>query len=88
MIVIFGASALVQWRLRSKFAKYSEVGLQNGGMASGLAVNVLRSTDAALAPALFGPIMNVTGSLLASWWGKRPVTGNARPVEQVIGAGS
>jgi bile acid:Na+ symporter, BASS family len=46
-----------------------EVGMQNGGMASGLAVNVLRSTDAALAPAIFGPWMNISGSLLASWWG-------------------
>jgi bile acid:Na+ symporter, BASS family len=48
-----------------------EVGMQNGGMASGLAVNVLRSTDAALAPAIFGPWMNISGSLLASWWGTR-----------------
>ena len=30
MVLIFGASALVQWRLRSKFAQYSEIGLQNG----------------------------------------------------------
>lgn len=30
MILIFGASALVQWRLRSKFKQYSEIGLQNG----------------------------------------------------------
>ena len=48
-----------------------EVGLQNGGMASGLAVNVLASTDAALAPAIFGPWMNVSGSILASWWRDR-----------------
>ena len=50
-----------------------EVGLQNGGMASGLAVNVLHSTDAALAPAIFGPWMNISGSILASWWRGRPV---------------
>src|SRR6478736_2198621 len=30
MVLIFGASALVQWRLRSKFAQYSEIGLRNG----------------------------------------------------------
>jgi bile acid:Na+ symporter, BASS family len=48
-----------------------EVGLQNGGMASGLAMNVLRSSDAALAPAIFGPWMNISGSALASWWRKR-----------------
>jgi bile acid:Na+ symporter, BASS family len=35
-----------------------EVGMQNAGLASGLA----------LAPAIFGPVMNVTGSSLASWW--------------------
>ena len=64
-----------------------EVGLQNGGMASGLAVNVLRSTDAALAPALFGPIMNVTGSLLASWWGKRPAPDKAQTIERAVKTG-
>ncbi|MBK9168700.1 MAG: bile acid:sodium symporter family protein [Bryobacterales bacterium] len=51
-----------------------EVGLQNGGMASGLAINVLRSSDAALAPAIFGPWMNISGSSLASYWRRRPVT--------------
>ena len=49
-----------------------EVGMQNGGMASGLAMSVLKSADAALAPAIFGPWMNISGSLLASWWRKRP----------------
>ncbi len=50
-----------------------EVGMQNGGMASGLAMGVLKSADAALAPAIFGPWMNVSGSILASWWRRRPV---------------
>jgi BASS family bile acid:Na+ symporter len=50
-----------------------EVGMQNGGMASGLAMGVLNSTDAALAPAIFGPWMNISGSIIASWWRKRPV---------------
>ncbi len=50
-----------------------EVGMQNGGMASGLAIDVLKSTSAALAPAIFGPWMNVSGSLLAGWWRRRPV---------------
>lgn len=50
-----------------------EVGLQNGGMASGLAINVLQSPGAALAPAIFGPWMNVSGSVLATWWHRRPV---------------
>jgi len=50
-----------------------EVGMQNGGMASGLAIDVLKSTSAALAPAIFGPWMNISGSLLAGWWRRRPV---------------
>jgi len=50
-----------------------EVGMQNGGMASGLAMSVLKSADAALAPAIFGPWMNISGSILASWWRRRPV---------------
>ncbi|MCX6563923.1 MAG: bile acid:sodium symporter family protein [Candidatus Aminicenantes bacterium] len=49
-----------------------EVGMQNGGMASGIAIDVLKSTSAALAPAIFGPWMNVSGSLLAGWWRRRP----------------
>jgi len=53
-----------------------EVGLQNAGMASGLAISVLKSAEAGLAPAIFGPWMNVSGSILASWWRARPGGGN------------
>lgn len=49
-----------------------EVGLQNAGMASGLAIGVLKSPMAALPPAVFGPWMNMTGAVLASWWASRP----------------
>lgn len=49
-----------------------EVGLQNGGMASGLAMDTLKSASAALAPAIFGPWMNISGSMLASWWSRKP----------------
>lgn len=51
-----------------------EVGMQNGGMASGLAMTTLASSKAALAAAIFGPWQNVSGSLLASWWRKRPAS--------------
>jgi len=49
-----------------------EVGMQNGGMASGLAMNTLHSAKAALAPAIFGPWQNISGSILATWWRRRP----------------
>lgn len=52
-----------------------EVGMQNGGMGVVLATNVLQSTDAALAPAIFGTWMNITGSTLASWWKDRTPPG-------------
>ena len=48
-----------------------EVGMQNGGMASGLAMTVLNSANAALAPAIFGPWMNISGSVLANYWQKK-----------------
>jgi BASS family bile acid:Na+ symporter len=53
-----------------------EVGMQNGGMATGLAMSVLKSADAALAPAIFGTWMNISGSVLASWWRRRPIATN------------
>jgi BASS family bile acid:Na+ symporter len=60
-----------------------EVGMQNGGMASGLAMSVLKSADAALAPAIFGPWMNISGSILASWWRRRPARSETtEPVPQ------
>jgi len=59
-----------------------EVGMQNGGMASGLAMNVLKSAPAALAPAIFGPWMNVSGSVLATWWHRKPVSGTKVPIEK------
>ncbi|MBN1507637.1 MAG: bile acid:sodium symporter family protein [Sedimentisphaerales bacterium] len=56
-----------------------EVGMQNGGMGSALAMRVLHSPATALAPAIFGPWMNVSGSVLASWWRKKPVR-ETRPI--------
>lgn len=50
-----------------------EVGMQNGGMATALATTVLKAPQAALAGAIFGPWMSISGSLLASWWGRKPV---------------
>lgn len=56
-----------------------EVGMQNGGMASTLAMNTLDNASAALAPALFGPWMNVSGSLLASWWSRKAIEAESTP---------
>ena len=50
-----------------------EVGMQNAGMAAGLAISVLHSAPAALAATAFATVMNVSGAVLASWWRGRPV---------------
>jgi bile acid:Na+ symporter, BASS family len=50
-----------------------EVGLQNGGMASGLASAMGKLGTVGLAAAIFIPWMNVSGSVLANYWSKRPV---------------
>ncbi len=49
-----------------------EVGLQNGGMASGLAGAMGKLGTVGLAAAVFSPWMNVSGSILANYWRKRP----------------
>ena len=52
-----------------------ECGMQNGGLASGLAMQMGKVATVGLAPAVFGPLMNITGSILASWWRGRPPKG-------------
>jgi BASS family bile acid:Na+ symporter len=49
-----------------------EVGMQNGGLASGLAKEMGKMATVGLAPAIFGPLMNITGSILATWWHRKP----------------
>jgi len=51
--------------------------MQNGGMATGLAIDVLQSHVAALPPNVFGTWMNISGSMLANWWKSRPPADNA-----------
>jgi len=55
-----------------------EVGMQNGGLASGLALQMGKVATVGLAPAIFGPMMNITGSSLATWWRNKSVAGNGK----------
>ena len=59
-----------------------EVGLQNGGMASGLAIEVLKSDLAAIPPAVFGPWMNMSGAMLASYWSSKPPKNDGEKSEE------
>jgi BASS family bile acid:Na+ symporter len=49
-----------------------EVGLQNGGMASGIAGGMGKLATVGLAAAVFSPWMNISGSILANVWRRRP----------------
>jgi BASS family bile acid:Na+ symporter len=60
-----------------------EVGLQNGGMASGIAAQLNMLGTMGLAAAVFSPWMNITGSILANYWRKRPVGAGEEPREVV-----
>jgi BASS family bile acid:Na+ symporter len=59
-----------------------EVGLQNAGLATGLAQELGRLV--ALAPVVFGSLMNITGAALATWWREKPVAdGHGRPLRTI-----
>jgi bile acid:Na+ symporter, BASS family len=49
-----------------------EVGLQNGAMASGIASSLGKLGTMGLAAAIFSPWMNISGSILANYWRRRP----------------
>ena len=56
-----------------------EVGMQNGGLASGIALEMGKVATIGLAPAVFGPWMNISGSSLATWWGERDPEAQPKP---------
>lgn len=49
-----------------------EVGLQNSGMAAGLAKSLGKVATLGLVPIVFGPVMNIIASTLANWWRTHP----------------
>jgi len=69
----YGAAKLFKMSERDCRTVAFEVGMQNGGLASGLALQMGKIATVGLAPAIFGPLMNITGSSLATYWrGKQP----------------
>lgn len=52
-----------------------EVGMQNGGLASGIALQMGKVATVGLASAISVPWMTISGSLLANWWRKKPEGG-------------
>ena len=50
-----------------------EVGMQNGGLASGIAIQMGKIATVGLASAISVPWMTISGSLLANWWRNKPL---------------
>jgi len=48
-----------------------EVGLQNAGLASGIAAKMGYIATMGLVPGIFGSMQNITASILANWWGRK-----------------
>jgi len=73
----FGLGYLVCWLLgRDQLTCRTialEVGLQNSGMATGLAKELGKVATLGLVPIVFGPVMNVIASVLANWWRAHPL---------------
>lgn len=59
-----------------------EVGLQNAGLGSSLALSMGKLVG--LPAAIFAPVMNITGSSLALWWRARPLSEPIPANEEVV----
>ncbi|MCZ2263653.1 MULTISPECIES: bile acid:sodium symporter family protein [unclassified Isoptericola] len=77
LLLGYGAAAAVRFDEPARRAVSVEVGMQNSGLAASLATTYF-SPAAALPAALFSVWHNVSGSLLASYWARRPVGESAR----------
>ena len=49
-----------------------EVGMQNGGLASGIALQMGKIATVGLASVIAVPWMTISGSMLSNWWRSRP----------------
>ncbi|MDO9379790.1 MAG: bile acid:sodium symporter family protein [Nocardioidaceae bacterium] len=67
----YGAARLAGLDEPARRAVSMEVGMQNSGLAAGLAAGQF-GPAAALPAAIFSVWHNVSGSLLAGWWSRRP----------------
>ena len=61
-----------------------EVGLQNAGLGSALALAMGKLSTVGLAPAIFAPVMNITGSSLALWWRSKPLPEDPLPAKPEV----
>ena len=77
----YWGSRLIGLDQRSARTVAFEVGMQNAGLASGIALEMGRVATMGLAPAVFGPMMNISGSSLATWWRGRKIKSDSGVAE-------
>jgi BASS family bile acid:Na+ symporter len=63
-----------------------EVGLQNAGLAQGLAQEMGKVATVGLVPTVFGSLMNITGATLATYWRDKPPADAPMPDRPARGA--
>ncbi|MCB0669590.1 MAG: bile acid:sodium symporter family protein [Saprospiraceae bacterium] len=84
----YGAAKMFRLPERDCRTVALEVGMQNGGLASGIALEMGKVATVGLAPAVFGPWMNISGGSLATWWREKPTGDEEKeeePDEQIVG---
>lgn len=63
----YAGGRLFGLNMRDSVTMAMQVGIRNGGLATGLAYDVLKNTNAALASVVFGTVQNASGAIVASF---------------------
>jgi len=69
----YSAATFMRLPIKDRRTIAFEVGMQNGGVATGLALQMGKIATVGLASAIFGPLQNLTGSTLVEIFKRRPV---------------
>jgi len=69
----YSAATLMRLPIKDRRTIAFEVGMQNGGVATGLALQMGKIATVGLASAIFGPLQNLTGSALVDFFKRRPI---------------
>jgi BASS family bile acid:Na+ symporter len=69
----YSAAKLMKLPVKDRRTIAFEVGMQNGGVATGLALEMGKIATVGLASAIFGPLQNLTGSALVQIFKRQPI---------------
>jgi BASS family bile acid:Na+ symporter len=69
----YGAATLMGLPIKDRRTIAFEVGMQNGGVATGLALQMGKIATVGLASAIFGPLQNLTWSALVEFFKRQSI---------------